>query len=303
MSLTLVEAAKKETGDVVRRAVIQTFAMGAPILRVLPIQGIAGNALKYSREETLPGIGFRGVNEAFLESVGVLNPVVEPLVIAGGDLDVDRFILRTMGEDQRSAQEVMKAKKLSFQIGQTFIKGDSDTSVKQFDGLQKRLTGNQLIANDGANSALSLYRLQQMIERVDNPTHLMMTKNSRLVLTDAANTTGTSGYIRWEKDEFGRPIAMYRDLPILIADENGVDLPAIDETESTDKTSIYAMSLGDEGVVGIENGGMDVRDLGELDTKPVMRTRVEWYIGIACFGPRCAARLSTIDVTKAAVRR
>jgi hypothetical protein len=148
-----------------------------------------------------------------------------------------------------------------------------------------------------------MYRLNQMIERVDSPTHLMMTKNVRLVLTEAANTTGISGYIRWEKDEFGRPIALYRDLPILIADENGVDLPAIDETESTDKTSIYCMSLGGEGIEGIENGGMDVRDLGELDTKPVFRTRVEWYVGIVCYGPRCAARLSTIAPGSAAVRR
>ena len=39
----------------------------------------------------------------------------------------------------------------------------------------------------------------------------------------------------------------------------------------------------EDGVTGIQNGGMDVRDLGELQTAPVWRTRVEWFTGIAAF--------------------
>jgi hypothetical protein len=303
MALTLVEAAKKETGDVYRQAVIETFAMGAPILRVLPFQGISGNALKYSQEDTLPGIGYRMVNAGFTESVGVLNPVVEPLVIGGGDIDVDKFIIQTMGEDQRSSQEFMKMKKLSFQIGKSFIKGDSDTNTSEFDGLQKRLTGSQLIVNDGASDALSIAKLDEAIDSVDSPTHLMMIKKLRRVITEAAHTTGVGGFVTWTKDEFGRQLGMYRDLPILIADENGVDLPAIDETEAGSTTSLYVLSLGEGMLMGLQNGEMDVRDLGELEAKPVFRTRIEWYVGMALFHPRAAARLSTIDANDAAVLR
>jgi hypothetical protein len=43
--------------------------------------------------------------------------------------------------------------------------------------------------------------------------------------------------------------------------------------------------------VGIQNQGVDVRDLGELETKPVLRTRVEWYAGIACYSGKAMARL------------
>jgi hypothetical protein len=44
---------------------------------------------------------------------------------------------------------------------------------------------------------------------------------------------------------------------------------------------------------------MDVRDLGELQTQPVSRTRCEWYSGLAIFQGKSAARL--YDITDAAV--
>jgi hypothetical protein len=50
---------------------------------------------------------------------------------------------------------------------------------------------------------------------------------------------------------------------------------------------------------GLQNGAIDVRDLGELDTKPAFRTRVEWYSGLAIYNGRSAARLRYI--TNAAV--
>ena len=104
MALTLLEAAKLNSGDVYKAGVLTKFAETSDILRVLPFEGIAGNSLKYNVEETLPGIGFRGVNESYTESTGIINPKVESLTIAGGDLDVDKFIVDTMGTDQRAVR-------------------------------------------------------------------------------------------------------------------------------------------------------------------------------------------------------
>ena len=84
MALTIVEAAKLNPGDVLRQAIVEMYARTSEVLRTLPFESIPGNALKYNREDILPGVGFRGVNEAFPESVGVLNPITESLVIAGG---------------------------------------------------------------------------------------------------------------------------------------------------------------------------------------------------------------------------
>ncbi|MDT2266382.1 hypothetical protein P7H12_26080 [Paenibacillus larvae] len=45
---------------------------------------------------------------------------------------------------------------------------------------------------------------------------------------------------------------------------------------------------------GLQNGTINVRDLGERNKKPCYRTRIEWYSAMAVFHPRAAARLSGV---------
>ncbi len=306
MALTLPEAAKQSQNPI-QSAVIEMFARTGNILMAMPFTSIQGNALKYNREDTLPGIGFRGVNEAYTESTGIINPLTEPLFIAGGDLDVDNFIIDTMGANQRATQEMMKAKALSLAVEKQIIKGDSASDPRGFDGLQVRLTGNQLMyagTTDGGD-ALSLAKLDELIDKVDSPTHLIMSKTMRRRLTQAARNYTVGGFITWELDAFGRKLAMYNDLPILIVDydNTGAQILAFDEVGYTGSTatasSIYCVSFGDQMLGGIQSGTMQVRDLGELQTKPAKRTRVEWNIGMAAWHGRAAARLG--GITNAAV--
>ena len=301
MALTLLEASKRSM-NALESGVIEMFARESDILANLPFQNISGNALRYNREETLPGIGFRGINEAYTESTGILNPVTEPLVIAGGDLDVDQFILKTMGEEQRQGQEAMKVKALSLAWTAAFIRGDSTTNPRQFDGLQARVTGNQLQAMGaaGAGAALSLFSLDALIDSVDRPTHLIMNKAMRRRISQAARTPAIGGNLSWDMDQFGRQVARYNDLPILIADYDNTGAQILGFNEPTPNgtpaqtTSVYCVSFAPGMITGIQNGQIEVRDLGELDTQPVMRTRVEWYSGIAIYHGRAAARLRNI---------
>ena len=306
MPLTLVEAAKLSSNPI-QSGVIEMYARASDVMMALPFIDIGGNALRYNREETLPGVGFRGVNEAYTESTGIINPMTEPLVIAGGDLDVDMFILKTMGMNQRSVQEAMKVKALALAWTKQFISGNSLTDPRGFDGIKTRLTGDQLFYAGTTNGgdALSLTKLDELIDRVDSPTHLVMNKAMRRRLTAAARSASVGGNIQWELDAFGRKIARYNDLPILIADydNTGAQILPFTETASTGSTatacSIYCASFDGSMLAGIQNGSMDVRDLGELETKPAMRTRVEWFAGIAAFHGRAAARLG--GITHAAV--
>jgi len=301
MALTLVEAAKLYGGDPIRSAIIELYARSSDILRVLPFENIPGNAYKYNREETLPGVGFRGVNESWTESTGIINPITEPLVIAGGELDVDKFIVDTMGENQRSIHEAMKVKALSLKWTQTFIKGDQSTDKKVFDGLQVRCTGDQVIDNglDSGGTALSLTKLDELADSVDDPFCFIMNKTMRRRLTQAARNTSVGGFISYDVDEFGRKVTTYADLPILIADKDNENNDILPFTEPAHEganacTSIYCVSMGDGKLMGIQNGSMSVRDLGELQTDPKFRTRVEWYVGMALFHGRAAARLRYI---------
>jgi hypothetical protein len=71
-----------------------------------PPHAIEGNAYAYNVEATLPGVAFRSVNEAYVESTGTFNQKSESFVILGGDADVDRFIVQTRGNllDQRPSR-------------------------------------------------------------------------------------------------------------------------------------------------------------------------------------------------------
>ncbi len=301
MALTLIEAAKLETGNVYRSAIIELYAGSSALMQAMPFTNIAGNALKYNREGNLPGVGFRGVNEAFSASTGVLNPLTEPLVIAGGDLDVDRFILQTMGMSQRSVQEAMKVRALGLMLTRKVIKGDQTSDPREFDGLQTRLIGNQLIAAGATanGTALSLAKLDEAIDQTLNPTHLIMNKSMARKLTVAARTAAVAGNIEYSVGEFGQRVMSYNGIPILTLDLDGDGTAILPFTEAATSgtataTSIYVVSFGGDGVVGLQNGGIDVRDMGELQTAPVYRTRVEWFMGMAIFNGRAATRLWSI---------
>ncbi len=299
MSVTLVEAAKLYSGDPLRSAIIELYAKSSDILRVLPFQTINGSAIRFNQEQTLPGVGFRGINESYTESSGVVNPVTEPLLIAGGDLDVDKFLIDTMGMSQRATHEAMKMKALALAWTKTFVKGDQASDAREIDGLQTRILGDQLIAagSTGGGDALSLAKMDEAIDACENPTHILMSKAMRRKFSIAARTSSVAGDLRWEKDDFGRQVAIYNDLPILIVDQDntGTDILGFNEAcpggGANTGTSLYIVSLGDGKLSGIQSGDPDVRDLGELQTKSAFRTRVEWFSGIALYHPKAAIRL------------
>lgn len=300
-ALTLLEAAKLETGDEFRKAIIELYSGSSSILANLPFQDIPGNAYKYNREANYPGIGFRGVNEAYTPSLGVLNPITEVLVIAGGELDVDKFIVDTMGMQQRAVHEAMKVRALALAWTNKFINGNNASDPREFDGLQIRVTGNQVIdAGSTANgAALSLAKLDQAIDQTLNPTHIIMNKAMARKFAAAGRATSVSGYVQWEPNELGQRIMMYNGLPILTVDLDnngnqilGFDEPAASGTDTA--TSIYVVNMGQDGLMGLQNGGINVRDLGELQSQPIMRTRVEWYNGLAIFNGRAVTRLRYI---------
>jgi major capsid protein gp7 len=302
MSVTLLEASKLHTGDVVRSAVIEMFARSGDLMRVMKWQDMPGGSYHYNQEGQLPGVAFRGVNEAFAESAGILNPQVEVLRIAGGDLDVDKALIKFHGEGVRQQHEAMKVKALGLYIMKKIVKGDSVVEPREFDGLMNRINGAQLVdaGNTNGGDALKLSTLDQVIDVVDNPTHLLTSKATRRRLTAAARTTTVGGFISYAVDEFGEKITQYNDIPILIVDYDDTGARILDYNEvgaggaTATAVSLYCVSIGDGMLTGLQNGVMDVRDLGELPDKAVMRTRIDWYVGLAAMHGRCAARLRGI---------
>ena len=317
MAITLTEAAKLSTTDL-QKGVLETFVQTSPVLDRIPMLEIEGNAYAYNSEATLPGVEFRAVNGSYSESTGTVNQKSETLAILGGDADVDRFIQQTRSNlnDQRATQTAMKVKAISYKFQDTFINGDSSTDANSFDGLKKRLTGNQVIDADtnglpvvGSSNAdihTFLDKLDELLAAVPgiNGTNGAIYANAKIIRKIASALRHVSLDAVLMEDIAGKRTIQWNGIPILdlgaTAAASPVDILPLNETQGTanNASSIYAVKFGadegDQAVTGLTNGGVQVEDLGQLQSKPAYRTRIEFYCGLAVFGGKAAARLKGV---------
>jgi hypothetical protein len=300
MALLLQEASKLAQ-DQLRAGIIEVFAENRVILERMDFLNIRGNAYTYNLEGDLPGVAFRGVNEAFTESTGVINPMTESLKIAGGDLDVDSHIIRTRGEQVRAAHEAMKVKAMARYLNRIMFDGDSISNPREFDGLNARLTGSQNILAGAGGAALTQDMVDDLLRQVPGANAILVGDGGEQLLTKLLRN---DSQVNTTVDFFGRQVTTYAGVPILNVgdDENHNEILDFDEDPGDatfDTTSIYAVRMGsadaEQDLFGLQTEmGMMVRDLGELDSKPALRTRVEWDISIVLASRDCAARLRGI---------
>lgn len=70
------------------------------------------------------------------------------------------------------------------------------------------------------------------------------------------------------------------------------------ETQDTKNaaSSLYAIHFDEgDGMVGLQNGGIEVIELGQLQTKDATRVRIRWYVLIAILRDSAIARLKGIN--------
>lgn len=314
MAINILEAARLAAngGEFKKAGILKTFADRSPLLAAIPTVSIQGHAYSWLREASLPSVTFRSLGESYTESSGTTEKLTETLKILGGDLDVDNFHVETGGPAIRTTHEMMKATALAQKLGYTLIKGAVITAggatadSESFEGLQARYGGGfgstavsasgpnaaQLVANNGASDALSLAKLDEAILKVENRTHLLMCQK---MLVNITTKMRNSASITTSRNEFGQLVTSYNGIPILIADQNG-DQAGLGFNENNDSTtSIYVLELSEMGLHMIQSpSGIRVTDLGEQDSKPVWRTRVEWYCGLVDEGKRCVSRVYNV---------
>jgi len=294
----LLEEADKLSQDQLRAGVIEVFVQNSPILERLDFLPLLGGAYTYNMEESLPGIAFRGVNESYTPSTGVINPQTETLRIAGGELDVDAHIIRTRGLGVRSAHEGLKIKALARALNKAVFDGNSATNPREFDGLNVRLTGSQKILAGAGGAALTQDMVDSLLAAVPGANAIWCGEGGQNLLTKLLRA---STQVSIQTNAFGEELTAYRGIPILNVGKDSTNSEILDFDEDPgdatfDTTSIYAVRMGsaaaEQDLFGIQNsGGMIVKDLGEMESKPAYRTRVEWDISLVLAAPDCAARL------------
>lgn len=290
--LTLTEASKLRQNPL-QAGVIETFARTSPVLERIPFLNVAGNAYSFNQEKTLPGIAFRDYNEMYTESTGVVQQSTEVLKIFGGTFRVDRALVKTQGNlnDLRAIQTNMKVKAQALDWTKNFFKGDGSGNSKGFDGLEKRLTGTQVL--DATAAGMVLNDVDKLIDAVQGgPDVLFMNKPTRRALNALRRAAGQATEV--VSDVFGRQIDAYAGIPIGVIESDASGAEILDFDEGTDDTtSIYAVRFGvGEWVSGLQAGDMEVIDLGLVEVW--YQTLVEWICSFTIFHPKAAARLQGV---------
>lgn len=299
MAVTFAQAAELQSSPV-RRGALETAAAVSWVWDRLPFENIEGNAYAYDKDKVLPGTAFRTVNEAYVESTGVINQDTENLVILGGDADVDRFIERTMGSSRGvlvADQVRMKLESAQSTYVDAMFNGDTTVNPKGFDGLRKRLVGGQVLdATAAANTEGFLDDLDSLFAAIDGGPDVVYAPADLLGrLKSLGRKVGGSEYIlsemtgkrefTWNGVSFIDPGSHWSGRKIL---PNG-------------SGDVYALKLasgfGQVGVMGIQNGPLDCYPLGELQEKPAYRVRIDYYPGLVVQGGRAAARLRGVTLS------
>lgn len=297
--LTLLEHAKLNPSPLVQ-GVVEIFASENPILLNMPFETINGPAYVYNLEGALPGVSFRGINESFTESTGVINPQTEALKICGGESYYDTFLVKTGtgNNDARAVHDGLKAKALALKWARVFFDGSSESDPREFDGLNRRLTGSQHVQLATGGATLTLAKVNELIDAIQGtPTLLLMNKTMRRKITDLA--AGTAA-VSMGLDQLGRSMTAYAGIPIAVVedDDEGNAILGFDEDDGSgnlDTCSIYAVKFDMGAFHGIQAGPVDVRDIGELPNRPAYCTRSEWFAAMVLKHPKAAARLSRIN--------
>ena len=284
------------------------------VLNRTPFENIQGGAFTYNQEATLPAAAFRAINAGYTESTGTFTQATESLVILGGEYVVDRFLEKTRSGGIGSlvaAQRDMKARSVAAKYSDAFFNGDTAVDANSFNGLKKRLTGSQVLTmgtngaaiNTDAASRTAFFNLLDSLVAAVPGCNAIYANRQVIAQIRIAYRNATINNMTTE-DLTGTPVEVptWQGIPILDAGNKADQTAILPQTEtvgtSNVTSSIYAVNYGNSidlpGVVGLTNGGLQVDAPRELETKPAILGRIEFYTGLALLGPAPAARLTGV---------
>lgn len=279
--LTLSQTAEL-TQDELQSGVIQTMATESKLLAVLPFMSVEGNGYSYNVEKSLAGVEFRALNTAYNTVAPTTERRTEFLSILGGEAVIDSFQMEVHSNvnDLMAIEVALTAKSIAHKYEQTFLNGDSASDANAFDGLLKRFAGKaQEIAGTTGKLQEDIDLLLDMVQ--GGADALIMNKKTRRELTAVARD-----YIEYRSNEFGVQVAQF----------GGVDIIDVEAELLADEIVIAVRFGVKEAVAGLQSkSGMKVKALGELGETPQIKTRIEWFCGMAVFND------NTVAVRKAPV--
>jgi HK97 family phage major capsid protein len=290
----MAEAAKL-TQDMLVAGVVETVVKESAVLKYLPWMTVTGSALTYNQESALGSAAFYNVGDTWTEDTPTFAQRTATLKIMGGDADVDNFLGRTYANpnDLEATVVASKAKATAYAFSDAFFNGNASANPKQFDGLDRLITdASQSLALGPNGGQLTLDKMDELLDAVKpgRPDAIFMSKRTRRKLSGLRRASGA--VLETGVDQFGQHVTYYDGIPVE-TDDYISDAQTAGTSANT--STVYAVKFGfQNGLLGIDNGGLQVERLGSLETKDATRTRIKWYVSLVLFRQIAAAKLSGV---------
>lgn len=298
--ISLAQSARM-TNDVLQAGVIEVLATESKLLQLLPFMNVQGSGYTYNIEKNLGNAQFRKVNGGYNYGAIETIPVTERIVILGDEAIVDTYQIAVESDinNLMAIEVALRTKAIAHKFEKCFISGGtasgsgvpSESVANEFVGILTRYTGTA--PANIPSDALPMYTAQVITKSDDligdldtlldmvagGADALIMNKKTRRQLTAKGRA-----FCDYRQGEFGTQFLQY----------GGVDVVDLDGDLIADDIIIAAKFGAKEAVCGLQNGGVRVTALGEMESQPQLKTRIEWFVGLAVFNPK------TVAVRKAA---
>ena len=326
MAITLAEA-KVGMADKVDQKVVDTFRRSSLLLDKLVFDnaispGTGGSTLTYGyiQLKTPSTAAVRQINSEYTAGEAKREEKTTKAVVMGGKFQIDRVLIGTAGAvDELAFQTEQKVKATANYFNNLVINGNKSNSgtgvLNTFDGLDKLLTGTETeitSAVDVSTEALMNSNYNALLDEVDGflstldgkPSMLLMNNKMLAKMRSAARR---AGYYSKTRDEFGRQVETYNDIPMYDMGKyyngtNTVDIipETAASTSAEGKTDIYAVAIGLDGFHGVSPTGSKVINSYMPDlSKPgaVKDGEVELVAGVALKNTNKAGVLRGIKIS------
>ena len=293
--ISLAQSARM-TNDVLQAGVIEVLATESKLLQLLPFMNVQGSGYTYNIEKNLGNAQFRKVNGGYNYGAIETIPVTERIVILGDEAIVDTYQIAVESDinNLMAIEVALRTKAIAHKFEKCFIDGGkaagsgvpSETVANEFVGILTRYT-ETAPANIPA-AALPLFQAQVITKTDDligdldtlldmvagGADCLIMNKKTRRQVTAKGRA-----FCDYRQGEFGTQFVQY----------GGIDIVDVDGDLLADDIVIAAKFGAKEAVCGLQNGGVRVTALGEMESQPQVKTRIEWFVGLAVFNPKAVA--------------
>jgi len=304
MALTLTEGNKYSITSL-EAQIIDRLTKDSLVLQKLPFREILGNSLTYDTIVTRSGADFYSVGDTWSEDTPTSTQDTVTLKILGGDADVDEFIVQTRSNilDVKAEALMDKAKAVQEKYLDTFYYGSTSGNAKSFKGLHGFMTSttyNTVHASSSAGSDLSIKKVREAMDLISGfqPDVILMSKTLRRHMATYLDSVGSA--FPTDRGQYGKTIEYFNGVQIAVDDhivntETTSTAGVYSSQTGSDTTSIFVVTFDPQGACGVQKSpGIQVKDLGDLETKDATRTRIKWYCGLMYQNLKSCAKVDGI---------